>query len=61
MTVTFKFEQEESTASPIYKTHAIDEDGKVLMTWQVVCDDESQLQSIAAEAYEAAINPPKNY
>lgn len=55
MTVTFKFEKEESTASPIYRTYAVDETGNVLMTWQIVCDDESKLESIAAEAYAQAI------
>lgn len=58
MTITFKFEQENSTASALYKTEAIDEEGNVLMTWQIACDDETQLQNIAEQAYIQSITPP---
>lgn len=57
MNISFIFEQEESTASALYKTQAVDEEGNVLMTWQIACDDESQLQNIAEQSYLQAITP----
>ena len=59
MSIQFKFEQIESTASNLYRTEAIDSNGNVLMTWHIACDNQSQLESVALEAYELAINPPK--
>lgn len=59
MSITFTFEKQESTASPLYKAEAVDADGKVLMTWTIACDDESQLQSLAEETYQIATNPYK--
>jgi hypothetical protein len=57
MTVYFTFEKEDSTASSLYKTVAKNENGEVLMTWQIACDDESQLQTIAEESYLQSITP----
>ena len=56
----FEFEKTESTASPLYIAKAIDDDGNVAMQWQIACDDELQLQTIAEEAYAQAI-APKTY
>ena len=60
MTVTFKSTQLESTASPLYKVEAIDEDGNVLMTWQIAVNDGDDLDAIALEAYTQATTP-KSY
>jgi len=53
--MTFSFEKLESTASPLYIAKAIDDQGKIVMEWHIACDDESQLQTIAEQAYEATI------
>ena len=58
MSITFKFEKLTSTGSDIYKTQAFDDAGNVAMEWTIACDDATQLDAIATEAYEVAINPP---
>lgn len=61
MSITFKFEQVESTASPLYFATATDENGKVVMQREIACEDESELKSLAQYAYEDMINPKTNY
>lgn len=56
----YQFEKTESTASTLYIAKAIDDEGNVVMQWQIACDDESQLQTIAEEAYAQAA-APKTY
>jgi hypothetical protein len=61
MSITFKFEPIESTASPLYLATATDENGKVVMQRQIACEDESELEGLAQYAYEDMINPKTNY
>lgn len=56
----FEFEKTESTASPLYLAKAINDDGIIEMQWKIVCDDESQLEEIAKEAYDL-FKAPKTY
>lgn len=60
MTITFKFEQLESTASPLYKAEAVDENGSVVMSWHISANEGDDLQAIALEAYTLATTP-KSY
>lgn len=57
MEINFEFEETPSTASRLFIAKAI-KNNEVVMQWHIACDDESQLHSIAAEAYDLAINPP---
>jgi hypothetical protein len=58
MTITFKFEMVESSASPLYKTDAIDENGKVVMSWHICANENDDLEEIALAAYASSIAPP---
>lgn len=53
----FTFKKLESTASPLYLVQAIDSEGVIEMQWQIACDDESELEAIAQEAYQMTITP----
>jgi hypothetical protein len=57
MTITFNFEKLESTASSLYRTKAIDENNNIVMEWHIACDDESQLEVMAQQAYDELKNP----
>ena len=57
MSISFTFTQLKSTASPLYKAEAADENGNVLMSWHIATDDESQLPTLAQESYTLAITP----
>ena len=57
MSISFTFTQLESTASPLYKAEAMDENGNVLMSWHIATDNEADLPTIAQEAYTLAITP----
>jgi hypothetical protein len=59
MSIQFKFEQIESTASNLYKTEVTDNNGNILFACQIACDNQSQLESVALEAYDLYLNPPK--
>jgi hypothetical protein len=61
MSIIFKFEPVESTASPLYLATATDENGKVVMQREIACDNESELESLAQYAYDDMINPKTNY
>jgi len=52
----FQFEKLESTASPLYAVTAID-NGVPVMRWNIACDDETQLETLAIEAYRDATTP----
>jgi len=57
MTITFKFEKLNSSASDLYRTTASDENNNILLEWNIACDDESQLESIAQQSYNEFKNP----
>lgn len=59
MSIQFNFQKVESTASNLYRTEVVDSDGNVLLTWHIACDNPSQLESVALEAYDLYLNPPK--
>ena len=56
MTITFKFEQLDSQASDLYKAQAIDENG-IITEWTIACDDKTQLDIVAQQAYDEFKNP----
>ena len=58
MSITFKFEKLTSTGSDIYRTQAFDDVGNVVMEWTIACNDATQLEIIATDSYNLAINPP---
>jgi len=55
----FQFEKLESTASPLYQVTATD-NGVFVMRWNIACNDESQLEALAIEAYHE-VTTPKTY
>jgi len=57
MAITFKFEKIESSASPLYKADAIDENGQVIMSWHIVANDGDDLEAIAIAGYTSSITP----
>jgi hypothetical protein len=57
MSVTFKTTKLESNSS-LYQAEAIDENGKVIMTWQIACNESDDPNVIASEGYAHSIAPP---
>ena len=58
MAITFNFEKIESSASPLYKADAIDENGEVVMSWHIVANDGDDLETIALAGYTSSIATP---
>lgn len=58
MAITFKTTRLENTGSPLYQAEAIDENGNILMTWQVAVNEGDNLEEVVAEGYAHAIAPP---